>query len=152
MVVLSAPVSILSPNPIHLPLPLCVLYLNQNVQFFVSYNIITFLCPRLLAPIVVWCDGTIIVNYYYYYHILSNYVLHCFWFILVVVCTIQCFCLLKFFGCPRMAINASVQYNGGFLPIILLTQCHYHRGTRLNAMRRFCLCCSLSSPEWSSSR
>ena len=36
-----------------------------------------------------------------------------------------------------MAINASVQYNGGLLPdIILLTQCYYHhRGTRLNAMK-----------------
>ena len=34
-----------------------------------------------------------------------------------------------------MAINVSVQYNGGLLPdIILLTQCYYHRGTRLNAM------------------
>ena len=32
-----------------------------------------------------------------------------------------------------MAINVSVQYNGGLLPdIILLTQCYYHRGTRLN--------------------
>ena len=31
-----------------------------------------------------------------------------------------------------MAINVSVQYNGGLLPdIILLTQCYYHRGTRL---------------------
>ena len=29
-----------------------------------------------------------------------------------------------------MAINVSVQYNGGLLPdIILLTQCYYHRGT-----------------------
>ena len=37
-----------------------------------------------------------------------------------------------------MAINVSVQYNGGFLPdIMLLTQCYYHRGTRLNAMKRF---------------
>ena len=34
-----------------------------------------------------------------------------------------------------MAISASVQYNGGFLPdIILLTQCYFHRGTRLIAM------------------
>ena len=34
-----------------------------------------------------------------------------------------------------------VQYNGGLLPdIILLTQCYYHRGTRSNAMKRFCLC------------
>ena len=34
-----------------------------------------------------------------------------------------------------------VQYNGGLLPdIILLTQCYYHRGTRLNAMKGFCLC------------
>ena len=40
-----------------------------------------------------------------------------------------------------MAINVSVQ-NNGFLPdIILLTQCYYHRGTRLNAMmKRFCIC------------
>ena len=36
-----------------------------------------------------------------------------------------------------MAMNVSVQYNGGFLPdIILLTQCYYHRGTRLNANKR----------------
>ena len=32
--------------------------------------------------------------------------------------------------------------NGGLLPdIILLTQCYYHhRGTRLNAMKRFYIC------------
>ena len=37
-----------------------------------------------------------------------------------------------------MAINVSVQYNGGLLPdIILLTQCYCHRGTRLNAMKSF---------------
>ena len=34
-----------------------------------------------------------------------------------------------------MAINTSVQYNGGLLPdIILLNQGYYHRGTRLNTM------------------
>ena len=44
-----------------------------------------------------------------------------------------------------MAINLGVQYNGGFLPdMILLTQCYHHWRTRLNAMKRFCLC-SLSS-------
>ena len=50
-----------------------------------------------------------------------------------------CFC---FFLCPCMAINVSVQYNGGLLHgIILLTQqCYYHRGTHLNAMKRFCIC------------
>ena len=48
---------------------------------------------------------------------------------------------LLFFRCPCMAINVSVQYNGGLLPdIILLTQCYFHRGTRLNAMKRFCIC------------
>ena len=37
-----------------------------------------------------------------------------------------------------MAINVSVQYNGGLVPdITLLTQCYYHRGIRLNAMKRF---------------
>ena len=47
---------------------------------------------------------------------------------------------LPFCWCPCMAINVSVQYDGEFLPdIILLTQCYYHRGTRLNAMKRFCI-------------
>ena len=42
---------------------------------------------------------------------------------------------------PCMAINVRAQYNGGLLPdIILLTQCYHHRGTRLNAMKRFCIC------------
>ena len=50
------------------------------------------------------------------------------------------FCFRCFFLCPCMAINVSVQYNGGLLPdIILLSQCYYHRGTRLNAMKRFCI-------------
>ena len=40
-----------------------------------------------------------------------------------------------------MTINVSVQYNGGLPPdIILVTQCYYNRGTRLNAMNRFCIC------------
>ena len=35
--------------------------------------------------------------------------------------------LLMFFWCPYMAINVNVQYNGGFLPdIILWTQCYLH--------------------------
>ena len=40
-----------------------------------------------------------------------------------------------------MAINnVSVQCNGELLPgIILLPQCYYHRGTRLNAIKRFCI-------------
>ena len=47
---------------------------------------------------------------------------------------------LLFSWCPCMASNVSVQYNVGFLPdIILLTQCYYHRGTRLNAIKRFCV-------------
>ena len=49
--------------------------------------------------------------------------------------------VLLFFWCPFMAINVSVQYNGGLLPdTILLTQYYYHRGTRLNAMKRFRIC------------
>ena len=54
-------------------------------------------------------------------------------FVFVFVCVPAC-----------MAINISVQHNGGFLPgIILLTQCYYHRGTRLYAMKRFCIFCRL---------
>ena len=44
VVVLSVPVSILNPNPrMYLPIPLGVLYLNQNAPLLISYNIITFL-------------------------------------------------------------------------------------------------------------
>ena len=47
---------------------------------------------------------------------------------------------LPFCWCPCMTINVRVQYDGGLLPdIILLTQCYYHRGTRFNAMKRFCI-------------
>ena len=39
-----------------------------------------------------------------------------------------------------MVVNVNVQYNGGFLPdIVLLTQCYYHWGTQLNTMKRFYL-------------
>ena len=48
---------------------------------------------------------------------------------------------LLFVSCHCMAINVSVQYNDGLFPcIILLPQCYYHRGTRLNATKRFCIC------------
>ena len=40
-----------------------------------------------------------------------------------------------------MVINISVQYNGGFLPdIILLTQNDLHRDIRLNFMKKLCIC------------
>ena len=56
--------------------------------------------------------------------------------------------LLMFLWCPCMAINVNVEYNGGFLPdIILWTQCYLHRGTCLNAMKRFCICSLLISPK-----
>ena len=40
----------------------------------------------------------------------------------------------------HMAIDVSVQYNGGLLlDTKLLTRCYYHhRGTRLNAIEMFC--------------
>ena len=52
---------------------------------------------------------------------------------------LHCLLFLMFFWCPYMAININVQYdNGGFLPdILLLTKCYLHRGTCLNAMKRF---------------
>ena len=50
--------------------------------------------------------------------------------------------------CPCMAINVSVQYNGGLLPdIVLLTQCCFHRGTRSNAMKRFFVLQPLIQPK-----
>ena len=41
-----------------------------------------------------------------------------------------------------MVINISVQYNGGFLPdIMLLTQCYLHRDNiRLKTMKKLCIC------------
>ena len=49
-----------------------------------------------------------------------------------------------------MAINnVSVQCNGGFLPdIMLLTRCYSHRGTRLNAMKRFSICSIRYDPSF----
>ena len=45
------------------------------------------------------------------------------------------FLFLLLSGVPAMSVNVSVQHNGGFLPgIILLAQCYYYGGTRLNAM------------------
>ena len=47
---------------------------------------------------------------------------------------------LLFFWCPCMAMNVNVQYNDGLLlDIILLTQCYFHRGIRLNAIKSFSL-------------
>ena len=41
---------------------------------------------------------------------------------------------------PINVSDSITEYNGGLLPdIILLTQGYYRRGTRLNAMLRFCL-------------
>ena len=53
----------------------------------------------------------------------------------------KCFCFV-FVWCPCMAIDViSLQHNGRFLPgTILSTQCYYHGGTRLNTMKRFCIC------------
>ena len=46
----------------------------------------------------------------------------------MVYCYIVSVLFLLFFWCPCMAINVSVQYNGGLLPdVILLTQCYFHR-------------------------
>ena len=50
-----------------------------------------------------------------------------------------------------MAINLSLRYKNGFLPdIVLLTQCYYHWGTRLNAIKRLSLCSLLTffPPDW----
>ena len=59
---------------------------------------------------------------------------------------VLCLC----FDCsPCMAINVSVEYDAGFLPDMIITVdptylLYYYlllyRGTRLNAIKRFCLC------------
>ena len=72
------------------------------------------------APILVWFDDTIIVQVHSQYFPL-NYVLQL---------TVFMFC---YEGWLCMVINISVQYDGGFLPdIMLLTPGYYHWGTQLN--------------------
>ena len=67
-----------------------------------------------------------------------HYCYHVWW------CTIL-FCFYCIVLCPCMAINVSVQHNGGLLPdvIVLLTEGYFHRGTRKYAMKRlnFCSLC-----------
>ena len=77
-----------------------------------------------ISPYCIRVDGTILL---YLVIDLFYYVLQYFCFVLV-----WCLCV---------AINViSVHNSGGFLTDIkLLTQCYYHRGTRLNAMKRFCI-------------
>ena len=84
---------------------------------------------RLEAPsIIVWFNGTIIV-YCYYPVLIMGYIVH----VLVLV--------FVWYPCMAMNDNVNVQYNGGLLPdIILLKQCYYLRETRLNAIKRFCIC------------
>ena len=113
---------------------------QRNVHFPYSADHEQDWQPYPVDPYSAICDDhTYIHTYLSNIHTeVSNYVLHCFWLILVVVCTTM---FLVVFWCACMAITVSVQYNGRLLPdIILLTQCYYHRGTRLNAMKMFCLC------------
>ena len=57
--------------------------------------------------------------------------------LLYIIINLKCFC----FVFRLLSLCMGVQHNGGFLPgIILLTQCYYHRGTRLNAIKSFCIC------------
>ena len=60
MVILSAPVAILNPNPMYLPLPLGVPYLNQNVPLLISYSIITFLvCVCVFSSHSFWTSSSL---------------------------------------------------------------------------------------------
>ena len=97
---------------------------------YMQYTTSGFLRSILLftqAPILVWLDGTII-------DIIST-----------IILVTMYYCTVVMLGCYDkwlcMVIHISVQYNGGLLPdIILLTQCYFYRGTRLNALKRFCIC------------
>ena len=62
-----------------------------------------FSLNRLVAPIIgVWCDDPITRKHII--TMLSNYVLHWFWLVLVVL-YYNVFVGQKFFWCPCMAIN-----------------------------------------------
>ena len=96
-----------------------IIYLHQ-VQYFI---LTLFVFKRTISPFCMKVDGNIFIK-------------------LFQICTTyDGFVFVFVWWCPCMAINASVQHNGGFLPgIMLLTQCYYHRGTRLNAMKSFSFC------------
>ena len=90
--------------------------INEIVQYTCGFlpNILLF----TQAPILVWFDGTTID--------ISTILLTMYY---------RCLCFVMIGAWLCMVINISVQYNGGFLPdIILLTQGYYHWGTRLNTM------------------
>ena len=89
--------------------------INGIVQY--TSGFLPYILLFTQAPIIVWFDGTIID--------ISTILLQC---------TTTVFMLgYEWWLC--MVINISVQYNGGFLPdIIMLTQGYYHWGTRLNTM------------------
>ena len=88
--------------------------INGMVQY--TSGFLPYILLFTQAPILVWFDGTIID--------IGTVLLQC----TTVV-------MLGYDWWLCMVINISVQYNGGFLPdIILLTQGYYHWGTRLNTM------------------
>ena len=85
--------------------------INGIVQYISGFLPAVLLFTQ--APTLVWFDGTIID-------------------ISTIPLTVFMFC---YDWWPCMVININAQYNGGFLPdIILLTQDYYHWGTRLNTM------------------
>ena len=104
--------------------------INLNVQYNGGFLLDILLLTQ--GPIVVWFDGIVIV---YYCYLFNHVVCVFFFFIMYYCCSITfCFCCVWW---PGMAINLSVEYNGGSLPdIILLTQGYYHWGTHLNAVNR----------------
>ena len=86
------------------------------VQYTINSGFLPYILLFTQAPVLVWFDGTIID--------ISTILLQC----TTVV-------MLGYDWWLCMVINISVQYNGGFLPdIIMLTQGYYHWGTRLNTM------------------
>ena len=59
------------------------------------------------------------------YHVVALYLQLFFFFVIYITTTmcdgvLHCLLFLMFFWCPYMAINVNVQYNGGFLPDIIL--------------------------------
>ena len=83
----------------------------------ILYSILLYILLFTQAPIPVCLDGTIIGS--------ST----------ILVTMYYCVVMLGYDWWLCMVINISVQYNAELLPdIILLTQCYYQWGTRLNTM------------------
>ena len=104
-----------------------------NICIMILWVLVSILNPnRMYLPLLltVYCNTIYLLRL----HSLCNS-------ILLLPCLVMYYKYNAFVFAIFLVFLHVIQYNGGLLPdIILLTRWYYHRGTRLNAMKRFCIC------------